>query len=234
MIASVSVTNSTAASVDAAIQFQLVASPTTAGQVDISVRGSDGYVTTFTGVGANQNRTFTLTSGATISFTTGTVAATATNAGSTAVVHVTSRTAAVSTDASLSFQIGANEGQIIKAGFGDMRAGALKLEAATVLGTSDADSRVKAQSLIGMVDDALRTVNTQRARMGAIQNRLEHTISNLAVAHENMSASESRIRDTDVAGESAKLTRNQILTQAATAMLAQANSMGGNALSLLR
>lgn len=234
LIATISVTNSTAASVDAALQFQLVASPTTAGQVDLAIRGSDGYFTTINAVAANNPYNLTLTSGATVSFTTGTVAATATNAGATAVVQITSRTAAVSTDNSLTFQIGQNEGQVIKAGFSDMRAGALKLEAATVYGTTDADSRVKSQNLIGQVDEALKTVNTQRARMGAIQNRLEHTISNLNVANENMSASESRIRDVDVAFESSRLTRAQILVQAGTAILGQANANSANALSLLR
>jgi flagellin len=234
LIAAVSVTNSNAASVDASLQFQLIASPTTSGQIDLSVRGSDGYTSLVTGVLANTSYTFALTSGASVSITTGTVAATATNAGATAMVQVTSLTAAVSTDNALTFHIGANEGQIIKAGFGDMRAGALKLEAATVLGTTDADSRVKSQNLIGLVDDALKTVNTQRARMGAIQNRLEHTVNNLQVARENMSASESRIRDVDVASESSTLTRAQILVQAGTAMLAQANSNPASALSLLR
>jgi flagellin len=234
LIATITVTNATAASVDAALQFQLVASPTTAGQVDLSVRSSDGYFTLFTNIGASQTKSFTLTSGATISLVTGSVAATATNAGGTAVVQVTSISAAVSTDNALTFQIGGNEGQVIKAGFGDMRASGLKLEAATVLGTTDADSRVKSQNLIGQVDEALRTVNTQRARMGAIQNRLEHTISNLGVAYENMSASESRIRDVDVATESSALTRAQILVQAGTAILGQANANSANALSLLR
>jgi flagellin len=233
-LASVSVTNSTAASVDVAIQFQLIASTTSASQIDLSIRTSDGYATIFTNVGANFTQNFTTLGGTAVAFTMGSQAATVTNAGTTAMVQVSSITAAVSTDAALSFHIGANEGQIIKAGFGDMRAGALKLEAATVLGTTDADSRVKSQNLIGLVDDALKTVNTQRARMGAIQNRLEHTVNNLQVARENMSASESRIRDVDVASESSTLTRAQILVQAGTAMLAQANANPQSALSLLR
>jgi len=102
------------------------------------------------------------------------------------------------------------------------------------VGTTDAASRIAAQNMIGTVDEALRKVNTQRARMGAFQNRLEHTIANLNVASENLSASNSRIRETDVAYESAQLTRSQILVQAGTAMLAQANAGSQNALSLLR
>ena len=70
--------------------------------------------------------------------------------------------------------------------------------------------------------------------MGAIQNRLEHTVRNLQVSIENLSASESRIRDTDMAAEMAMFTRNQIMLQAGTAMLAQANSVPQNVLSLLR
>jgi flagellin len=229
-----SVVVATAAAVDLAVQLQVVASPTTAGQADLLVRSSDGYVSLVANVGTSQNLGFTTTSGVQFTITTGTVAATATNAGVTAMIHITSRTAAVSTDNALTFHIGQNEGQIIKAGFGDMRASALKLEAASVLGTSDADSRVKSQNLIGLVDDALRSVNTQRARMGAIQNRLEHTVSNLQVAFENMSASESRIRDVDVATESSRLTRAQILVQAGTAILGQANANPAGALSLLR
>jgi len=236
MIAGVSVTNATAATVDAAVSFQLIASPTTANQIDLQMQASDGtvsLVTNFAGL-AGASRTFNLTSGATVQVTFGSVAASITDVGDTAVVQVSSIKAAVSTDNALTFHIGGNEGQILKAGFGDMRASALKLEAATVLGTTDADSRVKSQNLIGVVDEALKTVNTQRARMGAIQNRLEHTISNLNVAVENQSAAQSRIQDVDVASETTMLTRAQILVQAGTAILSQANANPANALSLLK
>jgi flagellin len=77
-------------------------------------------------------------------------------------------------------------------------------------------------------------VSTNRANLGAVQNRLEHTISNLSVATENLSASESRIRDTDMAQEMVSFTRSQILTQAGTAMLAQANQAPQQVLQLLR
>lgn len=87
---------------------------------------------------------------------------------------------------------------------------------------------------LSIIDSALATVNDQRARFGALQNRMESTISNLQSASENLSASRSRIRDADFASESANLTRSQILQQAGVAMLAQANSLPNNVLSLLR
>ena len=84
------------------------------------------------------------------------------------------------------------------------------------------------------IDDAIATVSAARGDLGALQNRFEHTIANLGVAVENLTASESRIRDTDMASEMASLTRHQILTQAGTAMLAQANASTQSVLSLLR
>jgi flagellin len=84
------------------------------------------------------------------------------------------------------------------------------------------------------VQTAITAVSTQRAELGAVQNRFEHTINNVNVAIENLSASESRIRDTDMAQEMMSLTRSQILSQAGTAMLAQANSAPNGVLQLLR
>lgn len=91
-----------------------------------------------------------------------------------------------------------------------------------------------ATAAITAIDAALTSVNTNRATLGAIQNRFEAVIGNLQVAAENQSASKSRIMDTDFAKETANLTRGQILQQAGTAMLAQANSLPNNVLSLLR
>jgi flagellin len=87
---------------------------------------------------------------------------------------------------------------------------------------------------IGLIDTALTTVNTARAGLGAVQNRFESVIGNLQVASENQSAAKSRIMDADFAAETAKLTRGQILQQAGTAMLAQANSLPNGVLALLR
>ena len=89
-------------------------------------------------------------------------------------------------------------------------------------------------SAISAIDTAIAKVSDQRANLGAYQNRFEHTIANLSVTVENLSASESRIRDTDMASEMVKFTRSQILTQAGTAMLAQANQSSQSVLTLLR
>jgi flagellin len=90
-----------------------------------------------------------------------------------------------------------------------------------------------AQTALTHIDAAITTVSTSRATLGAVQNRLEHKINNLNVAVENVSASESRIRDTDMASEMMNFTRSQILSQAGTAMLAQANSAPQSVLKLL-
>jgi len=90
-----------------------------------------------------------------------------------------------------------------------------------------------ANAAITTLSSAISAVSTQRAALGASQNRLEHTIANLQVAQENLSASESRIRDTDMALEMVQFTRNQIMAQAGTAMLAQANQIPGSILNLL-
>jgi flagellin-like hook-associated protein FlgL len=91
-----------------------------------------------------------------------------------------------------------------------------------------------ADDALKKIDAAIKTVSNTRADLGAIQNRFEHTINNLNVAVENLTASESRIRDTDMAQEMTNFTRTQILTQAGTAMLAQANQVPQGVLSLLR
>jgi len=99
---------------------------------------------------------------------------------------------------------------------------------------ADVTTYNSATRTLSIIDSALAVVNDQRARFGAMQNRMESTISNLQSASENLSASRSRIRDADFASESANLTRSQILQQAGVAMLAQANSLPNNVLSLLR
>ncbi len=91
-----------------------------------------------------------------------------------------------------------------------------------------------AATTLSTIDGALATVSTTRAQLGAVQNRLEHTIANLGVAVENLSAAESRIRDADMAQEMVQFTRNQILLQAGTAMVAQANAAPQVVLQLLR
>ena len=101
-------------------------------------------------------------------------------------------------------------------------------EILTLAGPDDANRA------IGTLDEALKKINKQRADLGAYQNRLEKTVVGLDIGAENLQASESRIRDTDMAKEMVDFTKNQVLTQAGTAMLAQANQSSQNVLSLLR
>ena len=105
----------------------------------------------------------------------------------------------------------------------------------TTLGLNDEtlSSSTGAQAAIAALDTALQTINTSRGTLGATQNRLEMTMSNLAIMHENMAAGNSRIKDVDVAEESAAMSRNQILSQAGTSVLAQANQLPQSALSLI-
>jgi flagellin len=91
-----------------------------------------------------------------------------------------------------------------------------------------------AQALTTALDSAIQTLSTNRATLGANQNRIEHAIMNISVSHENTVAAKSRIRDADVAEEMTTFTRNQILNQAGTAILAQANQVPQGILSLLR
>jgi len=100
-------------------------------------------------------------------------------------------------------------------------------------GSSVASGVAAANAAIGVIKSAIETVSKQRAEFGSVQNRLEHTIQNLGVTMENLSAAESRIRNADMAAEMTEFTRNQILVQAGTAMLAQANAMPQGVLKLL-
>ncbi|GAB2610943.1 flagellin [Paractinoplanes abujensis] len=124
------------------------------------------------------------------------------------------------------FQVGANANQKIGIAIGGVDSETLGTAALDL--TKDPDAALKA------IDKALSSVTDSRATLGAVQNRFEHTINNLNVAVENLSASESRIRDTDMAQEMVSFTRSQILTQAGTSMLSQANQSAQNVLSLLR
>ncbi|MEK5334329.1 flagellin N-terminal helical domain-containing protein [Lysinibacillus sp. FSL W8-0992] len=128
----------------------------------------------------------------------------------------------------LVFQIGANEGQTMTMTVGSMGATALGVDVV------DISSRGGASSAISTIDAAISTVSTQRSALGAVQNRLEHTINNLGAASENLTAAESRIRDTDMAAEMMAFTKNNILTQAAQSMLAQANQQPQGVLQLLQ
>lgn len=95
-------------------------------------------------------------------------------------------------------------------------------------------NQADAEKAITKIQSALDRVSSQRANLGAVQNRLEHTINNLGTSSENLTAAESRIRDVDMAEEMMEFTKNNIISQAATAMLAQANSMPQQVLQLLQ
>ena len=139
-----------------------------------------------------------------------------------------------SVTASMWFHIGANMDQRMQVFIGTMTAQALgirSLQDESVLTIADPDSANKA---IGTIDDALTRINKQRADLGGYQNRMEYAVKGLNIAAENLQASESRIRDTDMAAEMGEFVKNQVLTQAGTAMLAQANMQSQNVLSLLR
>jgi len=111
--------------------------------------------------------------------------------------------------------------------------GATTTTTGMAVGTLNVSSFTGAQNAIGQIDNALTSVNTSRANLGAIQNRFDSVVANLGVASENISAARSRIRDADFAAETAELTRTQIMQQAGTAMVAQANSLPQSVLSLL-
>ena len=140
--------------------------------------------------------------------------------------------------ASLTFHVGSGAGQTLDI-TSDLRidttgaAGIFNDGSAINLASVSLSSTGGANSAIGVVDDAISAVSTARSTLGATQNRLEHTVANLSVAVENLSASESRVRDTDMASEMVSFTRHQIMVQAGTAMLAQANQIPSSVLSLL-
>jgi len=130
--------------------------------------------------------------------------------------------------AEMFFQVGANMDQRKQVFIGTMTAQALGLRGISI-STPD-----KANAVIGTVDNALRLVSRQRADLGAYQNRFEMAAKGVAVAAENMQAAESQIRDTDIASQMVNYTKNQILMQSSTAMLAQANLKPRSVLQLLQ
>jgi flagellin len=134
-------------------------------------------------------------------------------------------------------QIGANAGQELGIGINKMDSAALGIR--TTQGTNagsalDITSQGQASGAIKLINNAIERVSTERSKLGALQNRLEHTINNVTTSSENLSAAESRIRDVDMAKEMMAQQKNSILSQAATAMLAQANQLPQGVLQLLK
>jgi len=131
-------------------------------------------------------------------------------------------------DNSTVFQVGANEGEDVAIDIGNMSADALGVTRVIVT------DRTSASRAISILDNAIAKVSTQRAKIGAFQNSLEHTVTNLTTTSTNLSAAESRIRDADMSQEMLNFTKLQILSQSGTAMLAQANQLPQTVLSLIR
>lgn len=157
----------------------------------------------------------------------------------------------------LTFQIGANNGQQLSINIADMSANGLGVDTLSIVGTASTPgtpgdatatpptgptagtpwapiSTTAFDAELSKIDNAIKNVSSQRSNLGAVQNRLEHTINNLGTSSENLTAAESRIRDVDMAKEMMEFTKNNILTQAAQSMLAQANQQPQGVLQLLR
>jgi len=191
--------------------------------VSAMTQGVDAQITGFSGAGmtsyAAKGNHITVTGGTATGMefdldkTTGIAAAT---------------TVTVNSNGTLSMQIGANAGQTMNIGISDMRSAALGVN------SIDVSSATNASAAVTTVNNAIASVSSERSKLGAYQNRLEHTINNLDTSAENLQASESRIRDVDMAKEMMDFTKNNILSQAATAMLAQANQQPQGVLQLLR
>ena len=127
-------------------------------------------------------------------------------------------------------QIGANENQTMEFTIDDMSAAALGVDGKKI----DLSNQDKASEATTTIDAAIKKVSAQRSQLGAVQNRLEHTIANLDTAAENTQTAESRIRDTDMASEMVEYSKNNILAQAGQSMLAQANQANQGVLALLQ
>ena len=128
----------------------------------------------------------------------------------------------------LTFQIGSNSNQTLNVGIDSMKTADLHIS------NVDVSSAQQATAAISSLDDAIKSVSAERSKLGAYQNRLEHTINNLGTSSENLTAAESRVRDVDMAKEMMNQTKNSILGQAAQAMLAQSNQTPQGVLQLLR
>ncbi|MEN6413947.1 MAG: flagellin [Veillonellales bacterium] len=155
--------------------------------------------------------------------------ATAANFGSDLSAYTETQAATdIRDDGSLTFQIGANQNQTMSVDINKMNVESLALSSV------DVSTQAGAESAITVIDNATSAVSTERAKLGAYENRLDHTINNLTTTSQNMTTAESRIRDVDMASEMANYQKNSVLQQAAQAMLAQANQQPQQVLSLLK
>lgn len=211
---------SAAASIESSVKAALSATGNT-----VDKAAADSFKVSFDAVGAGG--AFTMSNGSTAAIAvtdgTGTPLLASTN-GLSGLVG----TVAAASGSGGNFQIGANSGQTVALTITNSSAAALAVSALNV--TTDAG----AAAAITALDTAISAVSTTRGNLGAMQNRFESMINNLQVTTENISASESRIRDTDMAQEMVSFTKNQVLNQAGTAMLAQANQIPQSVLKLLQ
>lgn len=140
------------------------------------------------------------------------------------------------TDGKLVFHIGANKDQTMELKISALDAKTLQIadENDETAESISIENQTDAENAITLFDNAIKTVSSERSKLGAVQNRLEHTINNLGTSSENLTAAESRIRDTDMAKEMMEFTKNNILMQAAQSMLAQANQQPQGVLQLLQ
>jgi flagellin len=131
----------------------------------------------------------------------------------------------LNTTGTVSFQVGSNDGEQI---------GVATISLGSASGVGSTYYNLASATSVSTIDAAIDNVSAERAALGAVQNRLQYSLDNVGIYQENLVSAESRIRDVDMAAETVNLTKNQILTQAGTAMLAQANQAGQGVLSLLR
>jgi len=222
---------------DVTFEIRLVANATSVDQVDAIVYASDSFTTntidgTFKELSIVQTIS-NLNTATTIAIngynvTLSLNAVDSFDIGKSSFVRLQSRVDAVTTDSSLSFQVRANIGQALQISLGDMSSEGIRIR------KLDVTNRLAGQNAIGMLDDAIQRVSTQRARIGAFQQRIGSTISANELNIINQRSAESRIRDVDFAQETLEFTRNNILVQSGTAVLAQANAAPQSVLSLLQ
>lgn len=207
-----------AASIESSVKAALLG---TGNAVDAAA--ADSFEVSFDAVGAGGAFTLSNGAGADMAVTdgTGTPLVDTTLAGLVGTVSAATGTGG-------SFQIGANAGENVSVSVANVDATTLGV------GALDVTTEAGSAAAITAIDSAISSVSTQRGDLGALQNRFESMINNLQVTTENLVASESRIRDTDMASEMTNFTKSQILSQASTAMLAQANQVPQSILSLLR
>ncbi len=191
-----------------------------------------GITITASSIGGNSTSTFTVTQAqkatATLADSVGTAATGIKFEFNDKVNEGDQFTVKVDAENSMKFQIGANESQNTALSINDMGVKALGID------KLDLTTQKTADESITTIDKALSSVSSERAKLGAVQNRLEHTINNLGTSSENLSSAESRIRDVDMAKEMMEFTKNNILSQAAQSMLAQANQQPQGVLQLLQ